>query len=113
MLLGTRRTALRRALIAVYTPRMHPTHYSAPPVQTGLMERRKALRLAAVLPWAMLVAGCGQRGPLYHPPEPDEEDEDGQTPPAGSSSRIRPEPDEEDEDGLTNAAPPAPGSRLA
>ena len=57
----------------------------------GLLKRRKALGLAAALPWAVLVAGCGQKGPLYHPPEPEEEDEDDQT----------------------SAAPPAPGSRLA
>ena len=43
------------------------------------MERRKALRLVAALPWAALVAGCGQKGALYHPPESDEEDEDEQT----------------------------------
>ena len=44
--------------------------------QSRFAERRKTLRLAALLPWAVLVAGCGQRGPLYHPPEPDEEDKD-------------------------------------
>ena len=60
------------------------------------MERRRALRLAAALPLAMLVAGCGQKGPLYHPPEPDP-----------------PEPEEEDEENQTSAAPPASGSRLA
>ena len=49
------------------------------------------LRLAAALPLAVMVAGCGQKGPLYHPPEPDEESEDDQT----------------------SVAPPAPGSRLA
>ena len=60
------------------------------------MERRKALSLVAALPWAVLVAGCGQKGPLYHPPEPDP-----------------PEPDEEDEDEQTNAAPAASISRSA
>ena len=58
--------------------------------QSRLAERRKTLRLAALLPWALLVAGCGQKGPLYHPPEPDEEDKDEKT----------------------SAAPAAPGPRL-
>ena len=75
----------------VYTPAMRQTPPSSRSTRIGLFERRKALRLAAALPLAMLLAGCGQKGPLYHPPEPDEEDEDGQT----------------------SAAPPAPGSRLA
>ena len=75
---------------------MHPTRPSSRSAQSGLLKRRKALCLAAALPLAMLVAGCGQKGPLYHPPEPDP-----------------PEPDEEDEDDKTSGAPPAPGSRLA
>ena len=75
-----------------HTPVMHrPTHPSSPSARVGLLDRRKALRLAAGLPWAILVAGCGQKGPLYHPPEPDAEEEDDQT----------------------SAAPRAPGSRLA
>lgn len=53
------------------------------------------LRLAFALPWTVLVAGCGQKGPLYHPPEPAEEK------------------DEEKKDDKTSAAPLAPGSRLA
>ena len=57
------------------------------------------LRLAFALPWAVIVAGCGQKGPLYHPPEPDEERGD--------------EKGEEKEDDKTSVAPPAPGSRLA
>lgn len=55
------------------------------------MDRRGLLRLTLALPWALLVAGCGQKGPLYHPPEPDEESEDDET----------------------SAAPRAPSSRLA
>lgn len=70
------RTALERA----YTPDMHPTRSSVPPAPAGLMRRRAAIRLAAALPWLVLAAGCGQKGPLYHPPEPvemkDEEKED-------------------------------------
>ena len=58
--------------------------------QSRFAERRKILRLAALLPWAVLVAGCGQKGPLYHPPEPDDEDKDEKT----------------------SAAPPAPGQHL-
>ena len=75
----------------VYTPAMSQTPPSSRSTQTGLLERRLVLRLAAALPLAMLFAGCGQKGPLYHPPEPDEESEDDQT----------------------SAAPSAPGSRLA
>ena len=58
--------------------------------QSRFAERRKTLRLAALLPWALLVTGCGQKGPLYHPPVPDEEDKDEKT----------------------SAAPAYPGSRL-
>ena len=57
------------------------------------MQRRTAIRLAAALPWVALVAGCGQKGPLYHPPEPGE--------------------DEENKVEKTGAAPPAPDSRPA
>ena len=70
---------------------MRRTQSSTRSVRAGLLQRRKVLRLAAALPWAVLVAGCGQKGPLYHPPEPDKEDEDEQT----------------------NAAPAAPISRSA
>ena len=77
--------------IGVYTSPMRRTRSSAPSVRVGVLKRREALRLAAALPWALLFAGCGQKGPLFHPPEPDEEDEDGPT----------------------SAAPPAPGSRLS
>ena len=72
---------------------MHQTRRiraSSRSAQSRFAERRKTLRLAALLPWAVLVAGCGQKGPLYHPPEPDEEDKDENT----------------------SAAPPAPRSRL-
>jgi len=74
--------ALRRASTGVYTPAMHQTRRirtSSRSVQPWFAERRKTLRLAALLPWAMLVAGCGQKGPLYHPPEPDDEDKDEKT----------------------------------
>ena len=70
---------------------MRRTQSSTWSVRVGLRQRRKVLRLAAALPWAVLVAACGQKGPLYHPPEPDEEDEDDQA----------------------SAAPPAPDSRLS
>ena len=72
---------------------MHQTRRiraSSRSAQSRFAERRKTLRLAALLPWAVLVAGCGQKGPLYHPPEPDKEDKDEKT----------------------SAAPPAPGRRL-
>ena len=75
----------------VYTSAMRQSPPSSRSERIGFFERRRALRLAATLALAGLVAGCGQKGPLYHPPEPDEEDEDGQT----------------------SAMPPAPGSRLA
>ena len=75
----------------VYTPGMSQTQAQSRSRRIVLSERRRALRLAAALPWAVLVAGCGQKGPLYHPPEPDEEREDDQT----------------------NATPPRSGSRLA
>ena len=83
----------RRASIGVYTSAMRRTKSSIRSVRVGLLHRRKVLRLAAVLPWASLVAGCGQKGPLYHPQEPEDEDED--------------------EDEQTSAAPRAPGSRLS
>ena len=75
---------------------MRPIQLSSRPALSGFMERRRALRLAAALPLAMLVVGCGQKGPLYHPPEPDP-----------------PETDEESEDDQTSTALPAPRSRLA
>ena len=34
------------------------------------------LRLASVLPWAVLTTGCGQKGPLFHPPEPTGKDDE-------------------------------------
>ena len=60
------------------------------------MPRRMAIRLAVALPCVALVAGCGQKGPLDHPPEPEE-----------------PEEDEEDEVEKTSAAPPAADTRSA
>ena len=73
-------TALRHAPAGVYTPAMHRTAPSSRPARSGSFRRRRALRLAAALPWLVLAAGCGQKGPLYHPPESaemkDEEKED-------------------------------------
>ena len=92
---GICHAALRSVSIGVYTSAMRRTQSSTWSVRVGLLQRRKVLRLAATLPWALLVAGCGQKGPLYHPPEPE------------------PEPDEESEDEQTSAAPPAPRSPLA
>ena len=54
------------------------------------MQRRVAIRLAAALPWAALLAGCGQKGPLYHPPEPAaEENEEDQTSAAPAAAGTR------------------------
>ena len=80
----------------VYTPAMRHTHQirlSSRSAQSTFVERRKAFRMAAMLPWALLVASCGQKGPLYHPPEP-------------------PEPDQEEDNDQTSAAPPSPDPRL-
>ena len=73
---------------------MRPTQPSSRSARSGFLERRKALRLAAALPWAILVAGCGQKGPLYLAPEPEEEEDD------------------DDEENQTSAVPRVPGSRL-
>ena len=59
---------------------------------SGRVSRRGMLRLTWALPWAVLLAGCGQKGPLYHPPEP---------------------PAEENEEDQTSAAPAAAGTRRA
>ena len=64
------------------------TRPSSRSTRAVFQERRKALRLAALLPWALLVAGCGQKGPLYHPPEPDEKDKDEKT----SAAPTAPDP---------------------
>ena len=73
-------TGLRRAPVGVYTSAMRRTTLSSRPERSGSFRRRRALRLAAALPWLVLAAGCGQKGPLYHPPESaemkDEEKED-------------------------------------
>ena len=50
------------------------------------------LCVAFALPWTLLVAGCGQKGPLYYP---------------------SPEPGEEKKDDKTGTAPSAPGPRVA
>lgn len=70
-----------------------PSRDTSRSTRAAFLKRRTALRFAALLPWALLVAGCGQKGPLYHPPESDEEDE-------------------EDGDETTSAVPTAPDSRL-
>ena len=80
----------------VYTRAMRPVQHPSRLTLSRFMERRRALCLAATLPLAVLVAGCGQKGPLYHPPEPDP-----------------PESGAEDEDDQTSEAPPSPRSRLA
>ena len=82
--------------MGVYTPAMlraRQIRISSRSPKPRFVERRKAMRLAVMLPWAVLVAGCGQKGPLYHPPDP-------------------PRPDEEDDDDQTSAAPPSSGPRL-
>ena len=75
----------------VYTRAMRQVPPSSDLAQCRRLDRRRILRLTFALPWVVLGAGCGQKGPLYHPPEPDEQSEDDQT----------------------SAAPPAPGSFLA
>ena len=65
---------------------------SPPKSRCESLERRRVLHLAWSLPFAAIVAGCGQKGPLYHPPQSD---------------------DEEEEDDETSAAPRAPDSRPA
>ena len=42
----------------------------SPSSRTGRFARRTMLCLALALPWTVLVAGCGQKGPLFHPPDP-------------------------------------------
>ena len=88
----------------VYTAAMRQPRLSSRPARSGLVKRRKALCLAAALPWAALLAGCGQKGPLYHPPESEEEDEDDRTSAAPPAPGLRL--------GRTSAAPSAPGPRL-
>ena len=53
------------------------------------------LRLAFALPWMVLAAGCGQKGPLFHPPDPAEKKNG------------------ENEQEKTSAAPPATGAHPA
>ena len=57
--------------------------------QAGHVCRRRMLRLALALPLAAIAAGCGQKGPLYHPPEPGEEanDEEARATPTAPGSR--------------------------
>ena len=93
--LGQHEMASRQAVRAlpdtsmeVYTPAMRQTRPASRSAQSRFVERRKAFRMAAMLPWALLVAGCGQKGPLYHPPEPDEEDKDEKT----SAAPTAPDP---------------------
>lgn len=70
--------------------RIHLSRPASHPTRAAFLARRTVLRFAALLPWAVLGAGCGQKGSLYHPPESDEED---------------------DGDEKTSAAPAAPDSR--
>ena len=90
-----------------------PLPSTPPPTRSGLPTRRKALRLVAAAPWLLLVAACGQKGPLYYPPEPDEEAPGAESPGEDGGDEALGEEDGEDEDGQTSAAPPAPGARLA
>jgi len=55
--------------------RIHLSRPASHPARAAFPARRTVLRFAALLPWAVLGAGCGQKGPLYHPPESDEEDD--------------------------------------
>ena len=84
----------------VYTMTMRRAQLSSHRAPSGFIERRRVLRLAAALPLAMVVAGCGQKGPLYYPPKPD---------PPEPDEAAEEEEDEEDE--RTSAAPRAPRSR--
>ena len=52
--------------------------------------RRRMLRLALALPLAMIAAGCGQKGPLYHPPQPGDEPNDDETSAAPAPPDSRP-----------------------
>ena len=78
---------------------MRPNRLSSRSALSGFMARRRALRLAAALPWAMLVVGCGQKGPLYLPPESDEEEDKDEA--------------DKDEADQSSAAPPVSDSRSA
>ena len=86
-----REPVLRRKPVGAYTWTMRQTPPSRPSTRSVHPGRRKTLCFAFVLPWTVLVAGCGQKGPLYHPPEPREE------------KKVD----------KTSTAPPVPGSRLA
>ena len=58
--------------------------------RAGHVCRRRMLRLAFALPLVAIAAGCGQKGPLYHPPQPDDEPNDDETgaAPAAPDSRF-------------------------
>ena len=64
-------------------------HQPFSPLQAGHVSRRRMLRLALALPLAVIAAGCGQKGPLYHPPESGEgaNDEEARTTPTAPGSR--------------------------
>jgi len=68
-----------------------PSRYASGSARAAFPTRRAVLRCAALLPGVVLVAGCGQKGPLYHPPESDEEgdgDEKTSAVPAVPESRL-------------------------
>ena len=48
------------------------------------------LGLAFALPLAVIATGCGQKGPLYHPPEPGDEPNDDETSAAPAAPDSRP-----------------------
>ena len=69
------------------------------------------LRLAFALPLAAIAAGCGQKGPLYHPPQPGDEPNDDE--PNDDEPNDDEPNDDEPNDDETSAAPAAPDSRPA
>ena len=89
---------LRYVPVAVYTRimcRASPSSSSSFTGRPGRLGRRGALCLALALPWVALAAGCGQKGPLFYPPDPAEK----------KNGKNRQE--------KTSAAPPAVGPHLA
>ena len=66
-------TALRGAWEDVYTSAMRKASPSFGALRTLRIERRGLLPVVFALSWAVVASGCGQKGPLYHPPEPEVE----------------------------------------
>lgn len=65
--------ALRGAWVDVYTSAMRNASPSSGAPRTPRLERRGLLPVAFALSLAAVASGCGQKGPLYHPPEPEVE----------------------------------------